>query len=29
LRENLAVFLGKKYRFSRGGGNKYPFSTKI
>jgi hypothetical protein len=30
LRENHAVFLGKKYRFPRGGGgNKYPFSTKI
>jgi hypothetical protein len=29
LRENH-VFLGKKYRFPRGGGgNKYPFSTKI
>jgi hypothetical protein len=30
LRENHAVFLGKKYRFPRGGGgNKYPFSSKI
>ncbi len=29
LRENHAVFLGKKYRFPRGGGNKYPFWTKI
>ncbi len=30
LRENRADFLGKKYRFPRGGGgNKYPFSTKI
>jgi hypothetical protein len=29
LRENHAVFWGKNIDFRGGGGNKYPFSTKI